>query len=183
MGKKIEAFDNWMFKIFNLKIKNRFFDLIMPYYTRLGSLVFIVGLNLILLLSRNPSLKFVGAQMAVTLIISQSITYIVKAGLKRTRPYDAQEAINTYGMVLRDHSFPSGHSSASFSVAMVLALNFPKWALVFLILAFFVAISRVYLGVHYGSDIVAGIVLAILVSLVVYRSLYVTIFNYLFKRG
>lgn len=66
-------------------------------------------------------------------------------------------------------SFPSGHTLIAFSLAFgVFWLN-QKWGIVFLIGAFLVAIARIIVGVHYPSDVLAGILIAFLLSLVIRR--------------
>jgi undecaprenyl-diphosphatase len=58
-----------------------------------------------------------------------------------------------------DGSFPSGHAATSFAAATVLSFARPRWAPVFYLLALAVGFSRVYVGVHYPLDILAGAVL------------------------
>lgn len=166
MNKLIEKIDRSFFNIFNKKMKNSFFDKFMPIYTNLGSLAFITSVLAFLLILKET--RPLGEQVLFALAISQTITYFLKASVKRTRPYDALDDINTYGMILKDHSFPSGHSSASFTLATILSLNFPNLAIIFLPMAFLVAISRVYLGVHYGTDIIFGSLLGIIAGSIVY---------------
>jgi len=57
---------------------------------------------------------------------------------------------------LKDYSFPSGHTSASFAIATTIAFNMPRLSIVAFILAFAIGISRIYLGVHYPTDVMAG---------------------------
>ena len=66
-------------------------------------------------------------------------------------------------------SFPSGHAATSFAGATILALAFPRLAVPLYVLAAAVAFSRVYVGVHYPLDIVAGAALGIVVALAVRR--------------
>ena len=62
----------------------------------------------------------------------------------------------------RDYSFPSGHTSASFAAACALVRTLPKWGTVCMILAGVIALSRLYVGVHYPSDVLGGMVVGIL---------------------
>ena len=66
-------------------------------------------------------------------------------------------------------SFPSGHAATSFAGATILALAFPRLAVPLYVLATAVAFSRVYVGVHYPLDIVAGAALGVAVALAVRR--------------
>jgi undecaprenyl-diphosphatase len=67
-----------------------------------------------------------------------------------------------------DIAFPSGHASTSFAGATVLALALPRLAVAFYALAALVSLSRVYVGVHYPLDIVAGALLGLAVGLAVW---------------
>jgi undecaprenyl-diphosphatase len=62
---------------------------------------------------------------------------------------------------LDEFSFPSGHTSAAFLVATVIAYFTPVLAIPMFIFAFLVGMARIYLGVHYPSDILGGIIFGI----------------------
>jgi undecaprenyl-diphosphatase len=68
-----------------------------------------------------------------------------------------------------DGSFPSGHAATSFAAATILSFAFPKAAPVFFVLAAAVAYSRVYVGVHYPLDVIAGAALGVLVATALLR--------------
>lgn len=61
-----------------------------------------------------------------------------------------------------------GHTVSSFAVAEVLSMYFTQYKLTFIAIAFLIALSRVYLYVHYPSDIIAGIIVGILCSRVIF---------------
>jgi membrane-associated phospholipid phosphatase len=65
-------------------------------------------------------------------------------------------------------SFPSGHATTAFALAALLALWYPRWAAGFLALAGLVALSRVVLGAHFPSDVLAGAALGTAVALIVH---------------
>lgn len=67
-----------------------------------------------------------------------------------------------------DGSFPSGHAATSFAAATILSFAFPKAAPVFFVLAAAVAYSRVYVGVHYPLDVIAGAVLGTFIAIAVW---------------
>lgn len=172
MKNPFKAFDNFFINLINKKIRNRFFDFFFYYFTNLGGLISLVSLTLILLLFPGDRYRYLGIQLGMTLVLSGIIVQLLKRIFTRNRPYWILDNLNTYGLDLSDYSFPSGHSAASFSVAMILALNIPKYAFVFLILAFLIAVSRIYLAVHYPTDVTAGIIIGIISSLIVYYKLY-----------
>ena len=68
-----------------------------------------------------------------------------------------------------DYSFPSGHTAASFAAAVILFLQLPKkYGIPALILAVLISFSRLYLGVHYPTDVLAGAVSGTLIALAVH---------------
>jgi len=79
--------------------------------------------------------------------------------------------------VPHDHSFPSGHAATSFACATILAFAVPRLALPFYVLAAAIAFSRVYVGVHYPLDVLAGAVLGLAVS----RALRLSLARFAFR--
>lgn len=163
--------DGKFFPIFNKKIKNKFLDWLLPKYTYLGGLVFVTILTLALIIFGKGKVRYIGVQLGVALAISQGITYSVKAIVARERPYNVLDNLNTFGFELKDYSFPSGHSSSSFTIATIVFLNIPSIGIILYLYAILIAISRMYLGVHYPTDVLAGIIIGIGSSLIVYEFL------------
>jgi undecaprenyl-diphosphatase len=83
-------------------------------------------------------------------------TTAIKALVDRTRPPFAVPGLHALGQVPGDASFPSGHASTAFAAAIVLGASLPRLRPALLGLAALVAVSRVWLGVHYPSDVLAG---------------------------
>ena len=168
MKKGFKWFDEKLIKIINRNMKSEFLDRFMPRFTNLGGVVSTTLFILILLIFGKGKARIIGIQGAATLAISQTLTYSLKSLLSRERPYNILKNLNTFGIILKDYSFPSGHTSASFSVATTIALNMPKLSIVVLTVALLIGISRVYLGVHYPTDVVAGIILGVGSAIVVH---------------
>lgn len=161
MRKGFKWFDDKLIGIINDKIKNRFLDKFMFMFTNFGGVIFTTCFTILLILLGKGKARFVGLQMAVTLGISQTITYGLKALLSRERPYNILKNLNTFDIVLKDYSFPSGHTSASFAIATIIAFNMPKLSIFVFSIALIIGISRIYLGVHYPTDVAAGIIVGI----------------------
>ena len=94
---------------------------------------------------------------------------IVNLGLKllfaRIRPFDAYDFLVPIGKLPTDFSFPSGHTANSFAVALAAVHMLPKKAgIPLVVLAALVAYSRLYLGVHYLSDVICGFLVALVIS-------------------
>jgi len=105
----------------------------------------------------NNELKKNALITTESLALSTAITFALKNTIKRPRPYTQDSLIIKAGMG-GGYSFPSGHTSEAFSVATSLSLAYPKWYVVIpsYLWAGWVAYSRMYLGVHYPSDILGG---------------------------
>ena len=80
----------------------------------------------------------------------------------RTRPYEVVEGLVLLIEKQRDYSFPSGHTCASFAAAGVYWRMLPKkFGIPLVILAAMIAFSRLYVGVHYPTDVLAGLLIGL----------------------
>ena len=141
-----------------------FLDKVMPLITLLGDAgIFWIACAVILALV--PSQRKAGLSMAVALMLGLVICNIIlKPGVARIRPYDFQmeyfaKEIQLIAGGMHDFSFPSGHTIASFEAATVLLKNSKKMGIPAMILAILISFSRLYLYVHYPTDVIAAIIL------------------------
>lgn len=99
-------------------------------------------------------------QTASSLLLTVGLAFGLKYAVNRPRPYATYAYINPYTRDA-DPSFPSGHTSIAFSTATALSLEYKRWYVVVpsFLWAGAVGYSRLYLGMHYPTDVLAGAVL------------------------
>ncbi|NMC27991.1 MAG: phosphatase PAP2 family protein [Syntrophomonadaceae bacterium] len=124
--------------------------------TQFGSAGFTLALLLILILSGQDLWNSAGIRMACVLACGQSVVVLVKRAVHRPRPFKSLIGVINHKPTICPYSLPSGHTNAAFVQALVLADTVPELSAMFLILATLVGLSRVYLGVHYPTDVAAG---------------------------
>ena len=147
-------------------IRNEVLDPIMLTITSLGNagIVWII-ISLILLIIKKT--RKIGICCAVALILQLTlINGILKNIVGRIRPYEVIDGLNCLVGVQKDPSFPSGHTTSSFAVAWIIFKKLPKkFGIPALILAALIALSRLYVGVHYPTDVLAGVFIGILLGI------------------
>lgn len=150
-------------------------DLITPFaklITNLGGAITLLSITIILLLGLKN--KKIGLLVALNLLISTGLNLLLKNIVQRPRPNEFR-LIDENG-----YSFPSGHSMVSmafYGFLIYLIYKFVKskrlkWALIIILSALIITIgiSRIYLGVHYTSDVLAGFTISVS-YLVIYTSI------------
>ena len=134
-----------------------FLDFIMPKITALGNsgLIWIVSAALMLIFRKS---RKTGVEIfAGLLTVAVTGNILLKNIVRRNRPCWINDSIQMLVSVPQDYSFPSGHTMASFASAVII-MHFNKPAgIAAYILAFMIAFSRLYLYVHFPTDILAGI--------------------------
>ncbi len=126
-----------------------------------GGILMIALCIILMIIPKTRRLGIVcSCSLAATFLLNN---LLLKNIVARTRPYEAVNGLSRIIGKQSDYSFPSGHSGASFAVAVPIFKECPRRIGVpVLILAFLIALSRLYVGVHYPTDIIAGILLGTL---------------------
>ena len=134
-------------------------DFLMPLITSLGNGGWIwLVLGILLLLNKKH--RRAGLLLLLSLAIEVILcNVLLKPLVARPRPFMADPSVEVLIPLPSDYSFPSGHTSASFAATASLFFCREKSRYPALILSVLIAFSRLYTGVHYPSDIVAGVVI------------------------
>lgn len=146
--------------------RNSFLDKIMPLITKLGNIgVFWIILACFFILIKKY--RKIGIMMFIAIFLcALTGNIILKPLVKRIRPFDLVHFTQLLISAPKDFSFPSGHTMASFASAAVIISQNKKWGIYAFILAFLIGFSRLYLFVHFPSDVIIGAVIGCILGII-----------------
>ena len=163
MWNSLNTFESGILDFIQNTFKCAFLDVFMPFITMFGEDgIFFIALAVVMLFSKKTRRTglMIGAALLMGFIVGN---LTLKPLLSRMRPYDFNEAFDKATLLvhsLGDKSFPSGHTLAAFEACVVLFLTQKKRiGIPALVLCFTIALSRLYLYVHYPTDVIAGALL------------------------
>ena len=146
-------------------------DAVMPVITLLGDAgIFWIAIAVLFIFTKKY--RKIGIGMMIALMMGLVICNIcLKPMIARIRPYDFKEehlgtVVNLLIEKQHDFAFPSGHTIASFEAAVMILLGNRKLGIPAMILACLIAFSRLYLYVHYPTDVIVSIVLGSVLALI-----------------
>ncbi|MGB9867507.1 MAG: phosphatase PAP2 family protein [Bacillota bacterium] len=148
-----------LLRLINRGCRIRLIDRLVREATRLGSPFFVVPVCVgawVTGISGFEPMAKVSTQAMFALASSHAVVRFLKVVVKRKRPYLTLGNLMVRGPELKDLSFPSGHTAAAFSLATSFAAAFPGVGMLLTVLASLVGISRMYVGMHYPSDVIFG---------------------------
>ncbi len=163
---------------FNKATNNAFTPLLKAITVSANLGIIFIALALLFLISKKS--RRVGIEILVSLLIGTIIVNILKVIVVRPRPFiDTNSAYYTFytfagSLKQGGYSFPSGHTcaAASFGVMLFIKLN-KKYSFVFLLIPLLFGFTRIYFNVHYFSDVVVGMLIGILSTIL---TIYLTEF-------
>ncbi len=166
LSELINNFDKKFFYFVNSSLKNKVFDTMMPLITRLGEdlVIILIGISFFILGKKKG--KITSVLIITALFLARLSVLVLKRITHRPRPFLVYENAHLIGTAFFS-SFPSGHTTLATAVCIILCFKYKRFSLIFIILALLVGISRLYVGQHYPTDILAGFVLGSIVAYVV----------------
>jgi len=141
-------------------LRNSFFNDFFMKVTFISSEIIIFSFLTILLLWRNNKRKWI-LPLWITLALTAIVSFLLKVAVQRQRPFQIGivsllPALEKSSHLIWNFSFPSFQAMLVFCAIPLLSKKFPKFKYVWIIFAVLVAFSRVYFGLHFLSDVIAG---------------------------
>ncbi|MFZ6017016.1 MAG: glycosyltransferase family 39 protein [Nitrospirota bacterium] len=161
----LSEIDTSIFFSINHTLQNNLFDAIMPFITSRAYLLFLPLFIYLFFKDRKKA----GIALAITfasLALSDWSSYILKQIFERPRPCNMLEGVHLLIGCSRSYSMPSNHTANAFAFATPFYILFKeRLRYTFIIVALLVGFSRVYVGVHYPSDVLAGALLGVVLAI------------------
>ena len=153
-------------------IRNPFLNVVVPFYTTLGDDGIIwIALGLIMLIP--PKTRKCGIMVLAALLVMVVFNnLLLKNIIARARPFATYPELieNLIGVihVPSSYSFPSGHTVSAMAVAFTVLTQHKKLGSIVLVFATLMGLSRLYVGVHFPTDVYGGMIVGAIIALFVY---------------
>lgn len=149
------------------KIRTPFLDNFFVFFTRIGNAAEIWLLVILILFINKKTRKLAYFALAALALELALVELVIKPLIQRPRPFIGYDQIELLISAPNSYSFPSGHAASSFAIVAFLYLNNIKYKNILLFMAFLMAFSRLYLFVHFPSDVLVGIIVGTLIAYLV----------------
>lgn len=152
----IQHIDSAVVLFFQDNLRGGLLDSIMIFFTTLGNagLIWLFSAFVLLFTKKH---RYRGFLILLCIGVAFAVNnLLIKNLVMRPRPFETLTALTTLVKHPADYSFPSGHACSSFASAFAVTLGYGRRGAWIYIVAALIAVSRVYVGVHYPSDVLAG---------------------------
>lgn len=149
-------------------------DAVMKFSAKYVIFIVVAALVVLWLLRLWHRLYFPVVATVVALVLTFILSLIAAAAYKESRPFTAHPSAHVLIHHAADQSFPSDHATAAFGIALAVGVFLSRaWGAVLFVLALLIGFARVYVGIHYPSDIGGGFLCALVgvgvVALIAWR--------------
>ncbi|MDD6490394.1 MAG: phosphatase PAP2 family protein [Clostridia bacterium] len=146
-------------------LSNPVMDVIMKFVSFLGTFGIIwIAITIILLCTKKY--RLLGRSLTINLVVNLvACNLVIKPIVARLRPFEFNQSINLLVSAPTDSSFPSGHTLFAFAAATIIFIYNKKVGLLMYLFACIMAFSRLYLYVHFPTDVAFGAVLGIILAI------------------
>lgn len=164
------------FYFINNRLANPLFDLVMPHLTNVGGFVSLLCICIVAIiickyLKKDQYLR-IAKLCLYALVLSGIIAACLKLVIHEPRPYTVLNHVRQLTIPTEPNSFPSGHTSSSFSVITILTYELKQNKILVSLLIVFcllIAFSRIYCGMHYPLDVIIGAMIGIISGIIVLK--------------
>ncbi len=163
----IQQADQWIFNFINLHPHNLIADNIMIFCSKLGNWGSIWLVVAIIMLFNKKYRRFGIMALCVLLLSTLIAENLMKPLIARPRPFITDPTLSLLITAPHGFSFPSGHAMSAFAAATIFYYAHHRLGVCAYILAALIAFSRLYLNLHYPSDIICGAIFGALLALLV----------------
>jgi undecaprenyl-diphosphatase len=150
-----EDLDRDIFNYVHEDMNNKFLDKATPLIQLMGDPKGYLAVCVLLCAFGNDKMYETGKMASVGFVESGLLAFALKETIRRARPLNKNE----------EDSFPSGHSTVSFTLATIASYQYPKLRIPIYLMAMGTGFSRIYLGRHYPSDVLAGAIIGVLIGI------------------
>jgi membrane-associated phospholipid phosphatase len=157
--------DTYLFNVINHGLANGLFDSFMPFFT--DNSYYLLIPFVIWIFIKDPKKALLATVLSIlSLMFSDWAVHLLKEGIERPRPFVVLDDARVLVGRGKAFSMPSGHAASAFSVVLPIIILFGGFVRPVLMFgAISVAISRIYVGVHYPSDVLAGAIVGVVTAI------------------
>lgn len=173
--------DWYLFFLGNSILTHPILDKIFPIITNFHQkniytqLIIIISIIVWLIFSKKRGLKIFFIISVLLLMVDSFSYYVLKKNINRTRPCNVINPpfkVNTLVYKPTSNSFPSNHASNMFALSFAFSFFYPQLRILFYIGAVLVAYSRIYVGVHFFSDVISGAIIGTLIAFLFLKGMF-----------
>ncbi|MCX7832593.1 MAG: phosphatase PAP2 family protein [Ignavibacteria bacterium] len=158
-----------LFYFINVTLANPVTDFLMPFITERNHwMIFFVIMWFVMVIKGGKRGRIAAVLIIICVVISdQTSSVLIKNIFDRVRPCNVLPGVHLLIPCSSSYSFPSSHAVNHFAGSYLLSHFYPEYKIGLYIGSFLIAISRVFVGVHYPSDVAGGILIGLLIGFIV----------------